>query len=191
MTSQHLKAEESLHIITEMIKSTRYNISEDKIIYLMWGYAVALSGIIHYLLEFNLRYQRAWLVWISMPVIGIISGIYYSKKNKRARQKSFTDRALASLWISLVIGFFVLLFASPAIGWSGIYPVFMLLYGIGTATTGGIIKFRPLVIGGLLSMALSLFAFYIGFEYQLLLIALAVIVSYIIPGHLMPKAVKG
>ncbi|WMN07406.1 hypothetical protein QYS48_28660 [Marivirga arenosa] len=86
-----------------------------------------------------------------------------------------------------MVALIIFLFASPVLGWDGIYPVLMVLYGIGTASTGGIIKFKALSIGGYVSMFIGLVAFYLGFEIQLFLLALSVMVSFIIPGHLLPK----
>lgn len=187
MEQEKLKVEESLSIISEMISTTKYNISQDKFIYLMWGYAVAFSSMAHYVLQYQLGVKMAWLVWFTMPVAGIVNAIYFSRKKKSARVFSFTDRALASVWKSFVAALFIFLFASPALGWDGVYPILMVLYGIGTASTGGIIKFRALSIGGYLSMLVGFAAFYLGFEIQLFLLSLSVIFSFIIPGHLLPK----
>ena len=63
----------------------------------------------------------------------------------------------------------------------------MILYGVGTVSSGGILKFKPLVFGGYLSMVIGLAAFYTPYEYQFILLAAAVTVSYIIPGHLLSK----
>lgn len=187
MAQEKLKVEESLKIISEMISTTKYNISQDKFIYLMWGYAVAFSSMGHYVLEYQLEVKMPWLVWFTMPIAGIVNAIYFSRKKKAARVFSFTDRALASVWKAFVAALFIFLFASPALGWDGVYPVLMVLYGIGTASTGGIIKYKTLTVGGYLSMLVGFAAFYFGFEIQLFLLSLSVIFSFIIPGHLLPK----
>jgi hypothetical protein len=153
----------------------------------MWGYAVALSAMASYVLQYQLGIENGWLVWLTMPIAGVVNAIYFSKKKRKARVLSFTDRALASVWRAFVAAMFIFLFASPQLGWKGIYPVLMVLYGIGTATTGGIIKFKPLSIGGYLSMLIGFAAFYTSFELQFFLLSLSVIVSFIIPGHLLPK----
>jgi hypothetical protein len=187
MGQEKLKVEDSLNIISEMINTTKYNISQDKFIYLMWGYSVALSAMAHYVLQFQFGIEMAWIVWVTMPIAGIVNGIYFSRKKKNARVFSFTDRALASIWKAFIAALLVFLFAAPALGWEGIYPVLMVLYGIGTASTGGIIKYKALSVGGYLSMLVGFAAFYLGFEIQLFLLSLSVIVSFIIPGHLLPK----
>lgn len=187
MEQEKLKVEESISIITQMVNTTKYNISEDKSIYLMWGYAVALSAITQYVLQFQLNVDMAWLVWFTMPVAGIVNAIYFGRKKKKATAISFTDRALSSIWKAFVVALIIFLLASPVLGWDGIYPILMVLYGIGSASTGGIIKFRALSVGGYISMVIGLAAFYLSFEIQLFLLSLSVLVSFIIPGHLLPK----
>jgi ABC-type iron transport system FetAB permease component len=114
MEQEKLKVEESLNIISEMISATKYNISQDKVIYLMWGYAVAISAMAHYLLQYQFGVENAWLVWLTMPIAGIYNGIYFSRKKKDAKVISFTDRALASIWktfiAALYFGFEIQLF---------------------------------------------------------------------------------
>ncbi|SMG29714.1 hypothetical protein SAMN05661096_01896 [Marivirga sericea] len=190
MEKENLNVEESLNIISEMISNTKYNISEDKFIYLMWGYAVAVSSMAHYVLQYQFGIEMAWLVWLTMPIAGVVNAVYFGRKKRKARVFSFTDRAIASVWKAFIAALFVFLFASPALGWNGIYPVLMVLYGIGTASTGGIIKYKALTVGGYLSMVVGFAAFYFGFETQLFLLSLSVTVSFIIPGHLLPKKVN-
>lgn len=190
MKTESLNTEESIKIISSMIQSTTYNIAEDKIIYLLWGYAVAISSLLQYSFTFIWSIENAWLAWLSMPVIGIYNAYYYSRKKKNKSVKTFTDNALGSIWSAFITALLVFLVAAPQTGWSVIYPVFMVLYGIGTSSTGGIIKFKPLVYGGYLSMLIGLIAFYAPYQYLFLLLALSIIVSYVIPGHMLPSPSK-
>jgi hypothetical protein len=111
MEQEELKVEDSLKIISEMINTTKYNISEDRFIYLMWGYAVAFSAMANYVLQYQLGIEMGWLVWLSMPIAGIVNAIYFSRRKKKARAFSFTDRALASVWRAFVAAMFIFLFA--------------------------------------------------------------------------------
>jgi len=190
MENKGLKTEDSIKLMMDMVQSTRYNLAQDKVIYLMWGYTVAIAALTHYILQFQFGITQAWIVWMSMPIAGIYTGIYYSKRKKKSRVKTFTDRALGAIWSAFITALFIFLFAAPQIGWSGIYPIFMVLYGIGTSSTGSILKFKPLVFGGYSSMLIGLIAFYVSYDIQFLLLALAIIVSYVIPGHMLPKTSK-
>ncbi|MBK6263580.1 hypothetical protein JKA74_00920 [Marivirga sp. S37H4] len=188
MEQEKLEVNQSLNIISEMITASRYNLAEDRIIYLMWGYAVAISAIIHYILQFQLGIKEAYYVWFSMPVLGIIQTIYFAKKKKRKRVHTYVNRALSYIWLGFVLVLISLLIISPQISWGGVYPVFMFLYGIATISTAGVIKFKPLAIGGVISICCGIIAAYLAFEYQLLLLSMAIICSFVIPGHLLKNA---
>ena len=65
------------------------------------------------------------------------------------------------------------------------YPMVMLVYGIWLFISGGALRFRPLIIGGMLNWALAIVAFFYTFDIQLIILAIAVLGGYIIPGHML------
>jgi hypothetical protein len=91
------------------------------------------------------------------------------------------------LWTGIGVSFFILSFivSSSAEGWNFSYPFFIMLYGLGTFVSGKIIKFKPLVIGGIINWCLACISVFFSFDYQLLFAAAALLTSYIIPGHLL------
>jgi hypothetical protein len=54
-----------------------------------------------------------------------------------------------------------------------------------TFLSGILLRFRPLVIGGIGCWVLSVLAGYIDYDYQLLLLAAAMIIAWIIPGYIL------
>ena len=84
------------------------------------------------------------------------------------------------------ITFFIVSMILTKIGWgSTVFPFFMVLYGLGTFVSGSVIQFKPLIIGGIISWVLAVIAVYLQYDYQILMGALAILFSYIIPGHLL------
>ena len=73
------------------------------------------------------------------------------------------------------------------IGAAAVYPIIIVLYGIGTFVSGGALKFMPLKAGGIVCWILAVIAIRVDFEYQLLLIAAAVLIAYLIPGYLLKQ----
>jgi hypothetical protein len=69
-------------------------------------------------------------------------------------------------------------------------PMLLVLYGMPTFLSGIILKFKPLIIGGICCWILSVLSAFIPAEYQLLLIAAAVISAWIIPGYLLKANFK-
>ncbi len=70
------------------------------------------------------------------------------------------------------------------------YPMFLVLYGMPTFLCGIIFRFSALKFGGIACWALAIAAAFIRWDYQLLLLALAVLTSWIIPGYLLQQKFK-
>jgi uncharacterized membrane protein YhaH (DUF805 family) len=93
-----------------------------------------------------------------------------------------------------VWGFFftiivILAFAiSGKIAWEIANVLIIALYGLGTFVSGGILKFKPLIIGGMCCWIIALCIFFIPDEYSLLLVAGSIIIAYLIPGYLLRNA---
>jgi hypothetical protein len=102
--------------------------------------------------------------------------------------KTYPERAMNHLWIAFLVTLFSVLFGMGKVGLEASYPIIMLLYGLGTFVSGGILKFNPLRIGGIVAWICGTLAFHVSFSDQLLLIMVAIIASYIIPGHLLANS---
>ncbi|MEQ8909886.1 MAG: hypothetical protein RIC95_11875 [Vicingaceae bacterium] len=186
MKSNH---EEQLKLIEEMIESTKVKISEGSIFYLIWGWLVILAAALNYYLLVFAQYENHWIVWpILMPIGGIVSMIIGRKQAKKAKRKTFIDRALNYLWGGFVITLLLALLGIVRLGPEGVYPIIMLLYGLGTFVSGGILKFRPLIIGAMGAWLVGIVAFFVPFQEQLILLGVSILVSYLIPGYLLSKS---
>jgi hypothetical protein len=119
---------------------------------------------------------------------------YLFKSKKTERVKTYTDDIMGFVWLSFVVTMFLMGFimarglahqASQFIN-----PVFLALYGIPTFLSGIILRFRPLITGGVCCWGLSVAATFIPYEYQLLLVSAAMLVAWIIPGYLLKAKFK-
>lgn len=187
---------QQLKTIADMLERTRYNIRSNSIFYLIWGWLVLLSVLIEYILltQFNSPYH--FMVWIiSMPLAGVSSSLAGRKHRLKQKHTSLMDSVMKFLWIGITMGIFFSLAFSNVIGWTHSYVLIILFYGIGTFVSGGVLKFKPLTIGGILSIVLSFVIAFIpdlhkSFENVLLLLALSVTMSYLIPGYLLRSKVS-
>ncbi|MEQ8624889.1 MAG: hypothetical protein RJQ00_03300 [Vicingaceae bacterium] len=178
--------EKQLKLIEEMIASAKVKASEGSIYYLIWGWLVLIAAACHFILLNYTSYQNHWIAWpILMALGGIISGIVGFRQEKKATIKTYVDRAMGYLWGAVGITLFVVLIAMIKLGPLVAYPILIFLYGIGTFVSGGILKFKPLVIGGIACWVIGSIAVYVNFSDQLILLATAIVVSYLIPGHLL------
>ncbi|MES2132824.1 MAG: hypothetical protein V4506_10755 [Bacteroidota bacterium] len=192
MEEKTIDAAESLDIINSMIQRTQKNYSIDSFYYIMWGWLTFAAGMLSYFLLPVLR-ENTGMVWLLMPLGGIISYFYGRNQSKKQKVKTYLESHVNQVW--LTVGLAILsVIASIFMGVNlEIMPTFILLYGIGIFCTGRIIRFVPMMIGGALCFPLFLLCGYFTFnhgEYQFLVLALAILVSYIIPGHMLRAKYK-
>jgi len=121
-----------------------------------------------------------------MPIGGIITAIYSSRQARRQKSTTYIEEALSYLWIAIGISFFVMVVVNVVSeAWRTAFTYYILMYAIGTFVSGSLIRFKPLIIGGLLNFIIAAVSIKFNFAGQLLMGALAILISYIIPGHLL------
>ena len=180
--------QQQLELISEMINSAKKEFNDDSFIYLLWGWAVCIAALAEYaLMQMNFTYH--YIVWISMPVVAVVQMVVMSSRKKKEKVKSHIDEVLGYVWMAVGISIAAVLFSQGSLQ-NNTYPVLILLYGIGTFISGGIMKLKPMMAGAACCWAIGFAAFFVSFEYQLLLLSLSVIVSYIIPGHMLKNRFK-
>jgi len=187
MEKEELSPEQSLQLINQMITEVKQEFRNNGFYLLFWGWLVFFSAIVNFVL-LKMGNPFAYYVWpVLMPLGGIISTIYAIavRRKEKKRAKTFIDRAMGYTWLAFMIALGIVLSSGAKLGFDKVYPFVLLLYGIGTFITGGIIKFPLLVFGGICCWVLAIAAFYVPFDIQLLLLSLALIISYIIPGHVL------
>ena len=67
---------------------------------------------------------------------------------------------------------------------------FLALYGMPTFLSGITLRFRPLIYGGIACWLLSIIACFINYEFHLLVLALAVVIAWVIPGYILRARYK-
>lgn len=189
MEERDINPSESLSIIQSMVNKTQRQFSDDSFHYIMWGWLVLTASIIHFIL-LQMHVMQAPVVWLLMPVGGIVSLVYGAKQSKKEKIKTYVNTYMGYLWGAMGIAMMVVLGMGVKLGAENVYPIMILIYGIGTFVSGGLLSFKPLIIGGIICFVLSVVSFFMVFQYQLLFIATAMLVSYIIPGHLLKAKFK-
>ncbi len=144
-----------------------------------------IGCIVQYLLIAVFHYAHHYYAWLITPIALVFHIIFIIKDKKKERVKTFINEANAHLWMVIGLSFVALFFIFSKIGWMYCFPIYILLYGIGTSVSGSLIKFKPLIIGGAANMLLSANTVYLRYDLQILMTALAILISYIIPGHLL------
>lgn len=191
MKEEQLSPEQSLALIQSMISKTKQDMSHDAIYFLVWGWItfIACSGqfVLKNLLQVEQHYQVWWLV-----LAGIIFNIWHGRRaDKAVKARTYVGESMKYLWIGMGISFFVLSMILTRIGWgSPVFPFFILLYGLGTFISGNFLRFRPLIVGGILAWVLAIGAVFVSYDYQILFGAAAILISYIVPAYMLRRRSK-
>ncbi|UOQ73955.1 hypothetical protein [Hymenobacter cellulosilyticus] len=184
-TDKPLTGPESLHLIQQMIREAKQDLSDNSFDLLLWGWLVLAATLVHYGL-LQTGYNKPWLVWPILMGLGSVAAFVNGvRRGRREKVRTAQGDFMVYLWSGFGVLMLMLLGVGSTEGWSKVYPLIIGLYGLGTFATGGALRFRPLVLGGAACWLLATLAFRVDFATQLLLVAAAVLVAYIIPGHLL------
>lgn len=195
MQEENISGQESLSIIESMINKAKNQFSENGHLYLLWGWAVFICSIAQFILMNYVHFEQHYIVWFSMWLVLIYQIIYLRKERRQKKVRTYTDEIIGFVWLTffilmILIAFLFGRFFDPDKYYAFIDPAFLALYGMPTFLSGIILKFRPLIIGGICCWLLSIAATYISPQYHLLLVPLAMIVAWIIPGYMLRKKYK-
>lgn len=186
-----MNEQESLILIRDMISRARGEVKDGGYFFLLWGWLVVSGCVLHYGLWDLIGPAIAAVVWAGVGALGGI-GTWVGMRRQRAKSggRSYGTGYIQQTWTAVAAVLLILtgLGIGQVISFEQVYPMYIFLYGLGTYITGGIISFRPLQIGALLAWGLAIGAFFVGVKEQLLLIGLAIIFTYLIPGYLLKRA---
>jgi hypothetical protein len=185
---------QAFEIIDSMIHSAKKEIKDNGFYYSLWGWMVFIAALSDYvMLVFLQNEDHAWPWAILMPLAGIITAVVSLRERKKVRQaKTYLDEVMKYAVTAFAISLFIVCFIMPMTdaNWRSFYPTIMVIYAIWLFISGGALKFRPLIVGGLINWAMAALAFFTTYDNQLLLMAFAVLTGYIIPGYLLNKEFK-
>ncbi|MDB5197141.1 MAG: hypothetical protein JWP88_1512 [Flaviaesturariibacter sp.] len=187
---ENFSPQDSLHLIQSMIVKTKSNLSENRIYFLLWGWVSFVAILGQFVLKVIVGYDKHYLVWLLTIPTSVLTIIYSARREGQRSVSTYVGESMGSLWTGIGISFFVLSLIITRLpsGWNSAWPFFILFYGLGTFISGRILRFRPLVLGGIFNWMLAVVSIYVAFDYQLLLAAAAILTSYIIPGYLLKSS---
>ena len=188
MEEEKFEPIQSLQLIESMINHAKNKLSDNGHLYLLWGWVVLVCSIGQFAaIKWQLVNRPEW-IWSLTWLAFLYQTIYLARRKKKSRVNTYTDELLKAVWIVFVgCGLIMGVVVSKGGSWETMYPLILMLYGVPTILSGVILRFKPLVAGGLICWVLSIVAPFIPLLYNLLLVAVAVIAAWIIPGYLMQK----
>lgn len=181
---------DSLKLITSMIQQTKESVVDNSFYFLFWGWLSFVACVGQFVLASVFKYPHAYYVWFLMPLGGIITGIYQYKHERKVQVRTVLSDSISHLWSGIGLLFIAIFFINMKIGWDYAFVQYVLLYATGTFITGRLMKFPPLVWGGLSNFVIAFFAADYNMVYQSLFAGIALLFSYIIPGHILRAQFK-
>jgi len=185
--SDGLSAEQSLDLISGMIRQAQGNVSYNARYFLLWGWCITLADFGMYGLMKFTDYHHPSIVWLLTIPATIVTIIYGVKEKRESTSQTHFDKVTTWLWICL---FFII---TPIIAFGykinfQINPLILLVTAFPTFITGIILRFKPLIIGGICFWIFSILCFMADAQTQPLIGGMAIITGYLIPGYLLKKS---
>jgi multisubunit Na+/H+ antiporter MnhF subunit len=186
MQQENFSEQNSLQLIESMINKAKNKFSENGTLYLLWGYTVLLCSIAQFVLQEVFKQGEAQYVWMLTWLVVIYQVFFLIKKKKKIKVRTYTDEIIGFVWLAFVACLFLTIFI---LGYHKQYALIdsavLVLYGVPTFLSGAILKFKPLMIGGICCWILAAISPFVIDKYHFLLLCAAVIAAWIIPGHLL------
>ncbi|MDP4224093.1 MAG: hypothetical protein Q8868_12350 [Bacteroidota bacterium] len=183
-----MSGEESLKIITGMINKTKGNIRQSSFHLLFWGWLIFACSLAEYLLGKFTSYATPWHVWYLVIPGVFVSLIYGAIKGRKAKVHTYAEMLSMWTWLGFIIAA-TILFILLKNNMESVPPFILLLAGFPTFVSGFILRFKPLIFGGLSMWAFSVVANFGGPDIAPLAVPVAMLTGYLIPGYILRRKV--
>lgn len=203
-SEKQLSEKESLALITTMINKAKESCHDTGIAAIMWGALIAVCALVK-LSELHFNYNLPFDIYL-LTIVAVIPQIFISIKSRKERKvKTYDDAFMDTLWLGFGITIFLMILITnslfhamdgyknptghPAVikMYEFISPLFLLLYGMPTFVTGISMKFKPMILGGILCWVCCIITIYTTVKIDLLLTAFSAVFAWLIPGIIMEK----
>jgi uncharacterized integral membrane protein len=188
---QTFNAEESLQLITSMIRETRQKANATGFHLILWGTLISLLLLTFYILnETNTPFSGKYL-WYPAIALGAIGSMLYGFLVERKRKTHcFLDRIYGMIWLSFFISWTIVLVFNYKIDLGGILVYVFAANAV--FLTGILIKFKPFIFGSIVLWATAIASFLLDYPNtgHLLIGAAGMIFGYVVPGIMLNNKIK-
>lgn len=184
-----LKPEESLQIIEKMIQRTKVNLHDSSFYFLLWGWVVLIGIVGHIILERFTDCTKSYLIWLIIFPAVIANIVYGIRHGKKTCVSSHLDSMNLMIWIAFLVSYSIVLIFMKKFDYN-IVPIIFLLAGNATFLTGILIKFKPLILGGIVFWLGVICLFLIPEDYVIFISPIVIIFGYLVPGYMLKSYFK-
>ena len=179
-----LSHEESLRVITSMIRSAQGTIAHNGFDFIFWGWLLVAASAGHLALLAIKTAIDPSAVYLIMPAGGLYMWWHHRREAKHERVQTHVDLLMPYVWGSFAAMLFLGNFFCAYLNTSPI-PWILLFIGSATFISGGALKFRPLMIGGATFWSAAAVSFFLDIPAQVVVQGTAMIAGYLIPGYIL------
>ena len=190
-SNQNFSAEQSLQVIQSMIEKAKHDVANNSFYLLLWGWLIFIAALLNFGLMKFTSFEQPYLAWNLVWIGAIASIVKGVKDSKKIAVKTFVGETMKVFGISQGILYFGLAFFFGKYDlWAISFPLYILVYAVTCFFMGALMQFTLLKWTGLLCLPIMVISVYLSFDWQLLLMALAILISYIVPGHVLSAKEK-
>ena len=171
-----------------MISKTKVSIRQGSFHLLFWGWLILVCSLSEYLLYKFTDYANSWYVWLFVIPGVFVSMAYGFIKGRKEQVHTYASTLYVWTWMAFMVSSIVLfVLLSDRMGSVG--PYILTLGAIPTFISGFILKFRPLIAGGISFWIFALVGYFGGADLASLSVPVAMLTGYLIPGYLLKRRV--
>lgn len=177
---------ESLEIIQQMINQAKANFTDSGLSWLLWGTMIFLASLSTYFF-IDLGSETIFLGWNIFGGVTILLLLYDVVKPKRKKVKTYVDELMRMVHIGFFVCIFIIIFSiNESVGPNNGFGFLLMIFAFLMLIKGGAIKSKALMVGAVVNWAGAI-AIFINkeFKYDMLIMAAAVLIGYIIPGLIL------
>lgn len=181
-----MTGEESLEIITSMINKAKVNLAQSSFHLLFWGWLILFCSLSEYLLWKFTDYANSWYVWFFIIPGVFVSLVYGFIKGRKERIFTYATSLYVWVWMGFLVSSIVL-FVIHSRSMESFAQYILMLAGFPTFISGFILRFKPLILGGIAFWILAVVSHFGGPDISGLCMPVAIILGYLVPGHLLKR----
>jgi hypothetical protein len=190
--NEKLDQSQSLQVIREMIEVSRKKLQNDGILFILWGWALCYSAMSRFLISkvllSNMQVRSLKYTDLILTVGVLVYTVYYLVKQRKNVQ-TYIGISLRWVWFSAV-GCLVLINLIQGnilhhINFDLQHPIFMVVIAFAVVVTGVILRYRLMIMMGILFGLMAYFSSFFELHLQLLFEAIAWFLAFCLPGHIL------
>jgi Flp pilus assembly protein TadB len=188
MNEKSLTEEESLGIISQMIRTARDEHRETGEGWLIWGWLLFIASVLSIVFAQLQMGRYIGFTWSAMLAVGLAVYVFGHLRKQRVKKvKTYLEELLDKLGTAFFISLFLIIAAAAISGRQNFgFGYYYILYAFWMYIHGSAIRFKPLLVGAFVNWAAALAIFLItDFRYDMAVSAVAVLVGYLIPGYML------